>query len=146
MAHTKATIGLDELREDTFNAIARGKEMEAQKLVEDTAKEKERHAAALAWAELILRQVPACCKEAAAKGKSKAFVLANTPDGNINSGGVCDTTNGGGKDWAGWNTRGEGLKYYYLCDLLSEIDLEVDAEYEWDGGGMYSWISIYVSW
>ena len=146
MTPIKTGINLDGLREDTFNAIARGKEMEAQKLVEDTAKEKERHAAALVWAESVLRQVPTCCKAAAAKGESKAFVIANTPDGNVNSGGVYDTTNGGGREWAGWNTRGEGLKYDYLCDLLDEIGLEVDAEYEWDGGGMYSWISIYVSW
>ena len=146
MTPIKTGINLARLRQDTLDAIARGKEMEAQKLVEDTVKEEKRHVVALTWAELVLIQIPACCKAAAAKGESKAFVIANTQTGERNKEGNPYSVNGIGRQWCGWNRSGEGLKYNYLCDLLSEIGLEVETEYEWDGDGTYSGISIYVSW
>jgi len=136
---------IESLRRGTEQAIARGEEMKRQKEKDDAQKELFRHDLAKTWAEAKAQCLPEKAKQAASEGKNEVCVVASGKYGKSEFGVVEDDRSFTGvlKDW---NTKGSGLKYYYLHKLLIEADFNVSVKYEYDGGGQWSWYSIYINW
>lgn len=132
-------IDINKLKEETLAAVKRGKELKAQKMLDDNEKEKLRHTQAKAWAESNALTVPALAQEAARKGLNKVTV-ARIDDY------YATHHNFPHNEFHGWDTSKTGLRYYMLEQILLESGLDVSVEFQHDGVGIRSWYEIYVSW
>jgi hypothetical protein len=133
-------INLQDLKDLIKKAIEDGERLREAKMIDDSKAEKLRHETAKLWADGVAVTIPILCKKAAMGGKSKVIIADTKKE--------YDATNAKFpyNEFNGWNTKGSGLKYYYLTKLIDEARLPYKIEYNYDGGGLSSWFEIYIRW
>jgi hypothetical protein len=133
-------IDLENLKELTVKAKEEGDRLNQEKRAEDSNKELQRHETAKRWAEMVATTIPSLCKKAAMEGKSKAYIINTKNDYSATDAKFPYN------EFHGWNTKGSGLKYYYLEGLINFASLPYEIKYNYDGGGMDSCFEIWITW